>query len=1097
MVLIAFVPVLLGLLIDGAISRNRAIKDAVSSSIEEVTLAAASQRRQIGSAYEILATLSTMPEVAALDGEACGARLRSLIKKLPNFANIGLLNDSGYLVCSALGERAQESFSNRSYFKEARDTKRFSVSEILYAHISGSRSIIFGYPLYDRHDKFRGVIFATFADNEFASLPSAKRQNLVSNFEYFDRQGNLITAEPWASKALTKGLSTADLELASNGNSVISNIVDQDGKKYMTVLSEVEDVAGNHMFVRGVLPEETMLASWRSSVLRRSVAVLAALLSGLLVTGWFLRKWLVHDLFWLVDFTKAVNTRRIHSLPMRAQTAETSMVMHAVVEMTRSLHAQKDELLHLHQQMQRKEQLLQQALSIARLGTWEIDVENGNAAFSEDLLQMLGIAGPTRRLSLRCLVALLHPDDRSSFIAHCKSMVRNLQPIDTTLRTVRADRTVRYFHLRGAPSNGYADGSKRFCGILQDITVQHEELEKLKLLEAAVRRVNDLVLVISAEPDTGEPKIVFINRPLEGKTPGEQITEASILIRHALSVVNSENFIAALAKTGMIREEIVRYGNDGKPLWLEMEIVPVAYESAIATHWIAVQRDITERRKSEQALRSSEESYRNMFQNHPLPMWMYDVHSLGFLQVNQAAVQMYGYSREEFLAMHLPDIHLDDDRHRVRIAAMGRNSFRTDRIWRQKMKNGIVRTVEIITTAMVIEKRAVQLVTPIDVTDRLLAEQQVLALNASLEQRVEQRTRELEISENRYRTLAETAPQIVWSGTVEQGCIYINKAWSKLVGEPESNALHQGWLSYIHPDDRERFLQRWKDAAAKKISFSIDCRHKTASGDYLHFICEAAPVSSADGTTELWVGINTDVTQLKHAQESLMYANRELESFSYSVSHDLRAPLQTIEGFSHILLSDFSQDLSSQAREYLGKIQASSKHMAHLIDDLLKLARLSRSEFQFTESDLSVICNDIALELREVEPERKMTIDIEPDMRLVADPRLLRIAMSNLISNAWKFTRRCEAAKIEIGKFMQEGTVVYFVRDNGAGFDMRYADNLFGVFRRLHSVRDFPGTGIGLATVQRIIARHHGKIWTEAYPNRGATFFFTIGSKPA
>jgi light-regulated signal transduction histidine kinase (bacteriophytochrome) len=168
--------------------------------------------------------------------------------------------------------------------------------------------------------------------------------------------------------------------------------------------------------------------------------------------------------------------------------------------------------------------------------------------------------------------------------------------------------------------------------------------------------------------------------------------------------------------------------------------------------------------------------------------------------------------------------------------------------------------------------------------------------------------------------------------------------------------------------------------------------------------------------------------------------------------------------------------------------------MAHLIDDLLTLARLSRSEFHFSESNLSAISNEVVSELREVEPEREITIEIEPEMRLAADPRLLRIAMTNLISNAWKFTRRSKAARITVGKFMQEGAAVYFVRDNGAGFDMRYASNLFGVFQRLHGAKEFPGTGIGLATVQRIISRHHGKIWADAVPNNGATFFFTIGS---
>jgi PAS domain S-box-containing protein len=249
-----------------------------------------------------------------------------------------------------------------------------------------------------------------------------------------------------------------------------------------------------------------------------------------------------------------------------------------------------------------------------------------------------------------------------------------------------------------------------------------------------------------------------------------------------------------------------------------------------------------------------------------------------------------------------------------------------------------------------------------------------------------------------------------------------------------------------------------------------------------------------------------DVTQRKRMQEDvqklnedlkqraaqLEAANKELEAFSYSVSHDLRAPLRSIDGFSHVLLEDYGEQLPDEGKGYLERVRAAAQRMATLIDDLLNLSRVTRTALQPKFINLSKMVEEIAGSLQEGQPDREVTFSIMPDLMVEGDPRLLHIVLENLLSNAWKFTSKQDHPVIEFGQKAHAKERTFYVRDNGVGFDMAYADKLFGVFQRLHSVSEFPGTGVGLATVQRIIAIHGGRIWAESEEGKGAGFYFTL-----
>ena len=238
--------------------------------------------------------------------------------------------------------------------------------------------------------------------------------------------------------------------------------------------------------------------------------------------------------------------------------------------------------------------------------------------------------------------------------------------------------------------------------------------------------------------------------------------------------------------------------------------------------------------------------------------------------------------------------------------------------------------------------------------------------------------------------------------------------------------------------------------------------------------------------------IREALESLRKAKEATEVANKELEAFSYSVSHDLRTPLQSIDGFSMALLEDYGSLLDDKGKDYLRRVRVATQRMAQLIDDLLKLSRLTRSELNPANVDLSALASRVATELQNQEPERSVSFHIAEGLAAIGDPNVLKLLFDNLLGNAWKFTRRTRAATIEFGATDIDGTMTYFVRDNGTGFDMTYADKLFAPFQRLHLEKDFPGTGIGLSIVQRIVHRHNGKIWADAEVGRGATFYFTL-----
>ena len=636
--------------------------------------------------------------------------------------------------------------------------------------------------------------------------------------------------------------------------------------------------------------------------------------------------------------------------------------------------------------------------------------------------------------------------------------------------------------------------------LAMDVTDRRISQLALEESEARFRVVFEQASVgIAIRAFSPQPRFLRVNRKLceiLGYSESELLQKTSTELTPAEDVTAARDMNDQLmsgAITGYSRRKRYRH-KDGRSIWVNLSVSKFdeSRGSEKIPYLISIIADISGEVESEARVLESEARYRQIFTLTPLPMYLRHEDKLHFIDVNDACLGMYGYTREQMLSMNLLDIQTPAGRELYLSDFEQRPTGIVERLQKRHMRsNGEVVDVEIYSYPTLLAGERVRLVLLRDMTDQLRME------------------RLLRDNESRLRAIADNVPAVIAFFDEKQQLQYSNIAFDRWFGPARLDVL--GGVLRVEQDVSQygETLAPLLTRALNGDEITTERALETHAGSRVARLTLIPHVADNGAVSGVHL-MGYDLTDFRHAEaevrhlnaeleqrveqrtRALAAANRELESFSYSVSHDLRAPLRTIDGFSQILLDEYASKLDATGRSYLDRVRAGSQRMAKLIDDLLELARVTRRDPQIRACDLTALALDIAAELSTADPGRQVGIKVAPGMAVAADAGLLRIALDNLLRNAWKFTSTRPDAVIEVGCVEAADGRTYFVRDNGVGFDMAYVNKLFGAFQRLHSESEFQGTGIGLALVQRVIRRHGGQVWAEAEPDLGATFYFTL-----
>jgi PAS domain S-box-containing protein len=564
---------------------------------------------------------------------------------------------------------------------------------------------------------------------------------------------------------------------------------------------------------------------------------------------------------------------------------------------------------------------------------------------------------------------------------------------------------------------------------------------------------------------TGEAKV--LGRTIEIQAINKSAREFDVALSIAPSVSNGKHFFIGFIRDITLQKKA------------EQEIMQLNS---------ALEQRVAERTHE---LYKSEQKYRHLFENNPMPMWVIDIATFRFLDVNEAAIAHYGYSREEFLSMTALNIRPPQEVVAFKQAhhPPSINPRQYNRgLWKHQKKDGTVIDVEIIAHDIVFEGLTARMILSNDVTARIRAEEA------------------LRESQQLLMAIVDNSEAVIYVKKLDGRYLMVNRRFREIFKLTNEDII--GKTDYdLFPREVASALRQVDEQAAIS-DHPLTEEEIVPQEDGMHtYISVKSKLPDATGKPHATFGISTDITKLKAVEAELHKlneelelrveqrttqleaVNRELEAFSYSVSHDLRAPLRGIIGFTTMLEEDYSSQLDEEARRITSIIKDNTLKMGHLIDGLLTFSRMTRQDIVKTHIDTGKMVNDIIETLR---PGKAVDWNIHSLPPVKGDFNTLRQVWINLLSNAVKYSGNKEYPQVEIGSFTENGQTIFFVKDNGVGFDNKYKDKLFRVFQRLHSYDEFEGTGVGLALVEKIISKHGGKVWADAVINEGATFYFSL-----
>jgi len=745
---------------------------------------------------------------------------------------------------------------------------------------------------------------------------------------------------------------------------------------------------------------------------------------------------------------------------------------------------------------------LRLAMQAAKMGIWELDIVNDRLTWDDRIYELYGLQPDLHPASLETWESTIHLED----VDYCREVtyqtLANKSEGELSLRAILPDGNLRYIESYFLVQQDAQGQPLRMVGVDLDITerkrAEEERLqaEKLRLELRLLERILDSVLAgywdwdIPNHREYMSPGLKQMFGYADHELENVPETWQRLIFAEDLPSVFEcfERHIHSHGEEPYYNE--VRYHHkDGSTVWVLCAGQVIEWGAdGQPLRMVGCHVDITQLKQTEAQLQKSEAHLRQAQRISKLGSWEFDVATEKITWSDQVFA-LFGRDPaigppKSFMELQQLIDPADRDFHQATVAQTIATLQPYDIECRvQRTDNTLAYMQAKGETIVNAAGQVVQLVgTVLDITERKQAEVQLQMLSDRL-------------------TLALQAGAIgTWDWDLVNEVRWDERMY-EIYGLQDLDrvALYQDWIRQVHPDDVATVEAALQAAVRGEQDYRLEFRIRRTDGELRWIRAEAIVRRGEKGEPLHMIGINYDITAAKQAEAKLLQtktqleaSNCELEAFAYSVSHDLRAPLRAIDGFSKALLEDYGDRVDEEGKDYFDRIRRNVQRMGLLIDDLLRLSRVSRSEMQYTTVNLSALVQEQINDLQAAEPERVVQFIVAPDAIVAADLTLMRVVICNLLENAWKFTSHHSCACIEFGIIETEPELIYFIRDDGAGFDMSYVSKLFGVFQRLHGIDQFPGTGIGLATVQRAVHRHGGRVWAEAAIEQGATIYFTL-----
>lgn len=724
---------------------------------------------------------------------------------------------------------------------------------------------------------------------------------------------------------------------------------------------------------------------------------------------------------------------------------------------------------------------------------WTCNGKGESVDFSQRCLDYLGL---TKDEAIHGgWSAKIHPDDREEAESLWSEAVRSASAYSAEYRMKRAsDGAYRWFTDKALPMRDEKGQIVAWCGTSIDIDDEKHTKDELFrshfLLKTVVSNSPTVFVATDAKGN--------INL-LEGPGLGAlQITDEEFMGKPIQGLCADDGVHADFVKRALSGESCQQY-HQRAGFWLDIRYVPLRDESGAIIGMACVATDATEVREKERTIEANERLYRSLMEAMPALVWSLDVNGRA-TYVNDAFQELTGLTLADYNTLgHKAFIHADDleEMLHVRSRALANReacSFEN----RYRRRDGEYRWY-------------VSSIRPVLGPDGTLVQWIGTALDIHDGKVLEEARRK---SEERLRLVLEATHDGVWDLNYETGERFWSPRLFELLGLVPGSVTptQELFLSLTHPDDTEILKTAMANHLEKHEPYSVQFRIRDFDGEYRWRETRGQASFDTDGKPVRMVGAVSDIHTQRSAEDRIRILNEsleervhertsaleattgELQEFCYSVSHDLRGPLRSINGFGKALEEDYGHLLDDAGRENIARIRNASVRLSELIDALLSMSRITRAEMARQKVNLSAMAEGILEELAVAEPDREVEVDVAPDLDTYGDEALLRIALTNLLENAWKFTSKTAHAEISVGQVAGERDVFY-VKDNGAGFDMKYVNKLFAPFQRLHTASEFPGTGIGLAIVNRVVQRHGGTISAQSALGSGSTFTFSLPSR--